>query len=575
MIVIDQKSSLDFEAKKFLIFTINVLQELGFKVFMCRRSRKGSLIKKGSIILDDNCDFLYTFLSSQLKKYRIKVRLYKKGVPSGDVVQLAYPLIGILSCNGVSSESVMNISSILNSLGFFRKIFLTPEALDTQLKNLDVLIIPAGDSTQIAMEIGEERAKRIYDFVLSGGSLIGICAGAFLLLKLDGKALSPTDDQYVLTQNMLGQIQADLVNNTSSFTFVGWKYKRFRDGSMRVYPIAGPISCKLQKKDSLLFEIPKKFELWQEGPVAYVKDDSEVLIKGDVLDVGKRIGASFRDNTRISNFDVLVVKKVGSGSYFFVSSRIENKKFVWGQMILANILLSLKQRTNYEQNVLESPVSFDFKVVQRKFMNLRYLAKSFKKLSNVLTISVPSLYSIFPEYLFYEVLDSANSLRLLGNKATKLLNKDIRMLIEMKRLRNLEISFDELNYNLRNENDKLSLDLILRTRKAMEYYFNYSEKAVSALSALVSKMEKEANEIQLEILSGDIDSSFTRLKLLLCNIHGGYCMVYPWYEEYKKLEKLDEQCYPGVFSPFLGIEGEAIRLLSISRFLRNSLVDSN
>jgi hypothetical protein len=571
LIIIGFKSSADTYAKKIAVFYSNLLQALGFRVFVPLKAKRKPLLPRGSILIDDNNNSsVYELLKNVLEKYGLTVKKIEVSSESG-LSKVSFPLVGILSGYGVSLNSLINLSLTLDSLGFYKKIFLTTDTLRENLAKIDVLIIPGGDHTKIAAELGEENAKLIYDFVKSGGTLIGICAGSFLQLKPDSSEISPNDDTYILTRNMLGQIKAKIFNDSLKNNFIGWSYKVYRDNGLRTYPIMGPVLCNAKKtSSSFLVGLPKKFELWQEGPIVSVSDDSEVVIRGAVPKKNKRLGIKLKGNIKLSNFDLLVSKTIELGKYVFVSAHLEDPRFPAGQILLANILWnSPKKVSEVGQNSSEKFSEFSPQVAHKKIENTRYLINSMLNLNRILTNMLPYVEVNLPEYMSYEVLDLSSSLRRVSLILKKLIKIDQKIIVEEERHKKIMESIRRLDPSLRDSSDEFILGLIHKVSNDRSHYMNYSERAISALTLLTSKLEKELSEVLLNFLKEVSYLDYEKLKLAITASYGGFCLMLPWYDSVPRVKKVSEQSFPGIFPPVLSIYGEAKELLNTSKLIRN------
>lgn len=571
LIIIGFKPSADARARQIAIFYSNLLQALGFHVFVPLKAKRKSSLHKDSILVDDsNNASIYELLKNILEKFGLSVKKIEVSSESS-LRQVSLPLVGILSGYGVSLNSLINLSLTLDSLGFYKKIFLTADTLRENLARIDVLIIPGGDHTKIAAELGEENAKLIYDFVKSGGTLVGICAGSFLQLKPDSSEISPNDDTYILTRNMLGQIKAKVFNDSLKSNFVGWSYKVYRNNGVRTYPIVGPVLCNVKKtSSSLLIGLPKKFELWQEGPIVSVFDNSEVILRGTIPKKNKRLGIKLKSNLKLSTFDLLVSKTIELGKYIFISAHLEDPRFPVGQILLANILWnSTKKVSETNQKSSEKFLEFSPQVLHKKIENTRYLINSMFNLNKTLTNMLPYIELNLPEYVFYEILDLSSSLRRTSLILKKLIKIDQKIILEEERHKKIAESIKRLDSSLKDSADDFILSLIYKTSSDRSHYMNYSERAISALTLLTSRLEKELSEVLLSFLKEFSYSDYEKLKLAISAFYGGFCLMLPWYDNVPKVKKVTEQSFPGIFSPILSIYGEAKELLNTSKLVRN------
>ena len=89
--------------------------------------------------------------------------------------------ICIYSGNGTSKENIIQLESFLKSYYDFNIVLLTPENLERYLTDplTKLLIIGGGRDIPYAYSLNGKLNKIIKEFVNSGGSYFGICAGAY------------------------------------------------------------------------------------------------------------------------------------------------------------------------------------------------------------------------------------------------------------------------------------------------------------------------------------------------------------------------------------------------------------
>jgi len=101
--------------------------------------------------------------------------------PSSSLIK--YPEIGIYTGNG-SSHSWLWLIDLFENYGLYDISFINGEdILKDKLNKIDIFIVSGGDTFAIGEEIGEVGSGKVKDFLENGGSYIGICAGAYLMLN--------------------------------------------------------------------------------------------------------------------------------------------------------------------------------------------------------------------------------------------------------------------------------------------------------------------------------------------------------------------------------------------------------
>ena len=94
-------------------------------------------------------------------------------------------MIAIYTGEGASHSWTWFVE-ILEKNGFSNMIFLDAEQVrQGQLKKVNTFILGGGDAFAIAGGLGEKGAAVIKEFIVSGGTYLGSCAGAYLLMDMD------------------------------------------------------------------------------------------------------------------------------------------------------------------------------------------------------------------------------------------------------------------------------------------------------------------------------------------------------------------------------------------------------
>src|SRR3990172_9623596 len=150
---------------------------------------------------------------------------------------LPYPKIGIYSGNG-SSHSWLWLVDLLENYFLYDISFLNGKnILKDDLNHIDIFIVSGGDTFAIAEEIGEEGSNKIKSFLESGGTYIGICAGAYLMLKSSKTPLN----FFNFTGGKIKNISSSIPEPLSMSYKFSIKY-----GCQYLYhPVRGPVEIKL------------------------------------------------------------------------------------------------------------------------------------------------------------------------------------------------------------------------------------------------------------------------------------------------------------------------------------------
>lgn len=107
---------------------------------------------------------------------------------------LHYPKVGIY-VGGGASHSWLWFVELLENIGLYDLYFLHETDIgEGGLGKLDILLVGGGDTFAIAESLGENGANALRRFIGKGGTYIGSCAGAYLLLDLSGPPFDPFSD---------------------------------------------------------------------------------------------------------------------------------------------------------------------------------------------------------------------------------------------------------------------------------------------------------------------------------------------------------------------------------------------
>lgn len=91
--------------------------------------------------------------------------------------------IGIYNGQGVWGESVTAMLQAAEYYGYSSELFEEQAIFDDALDRYLIIVLPGGDPREIAVSIGPVGANRIKNFVMYGGSLLGLGGGAAVVGK--------------------------------------------------------------------------------------------------------------------------------------------------------------------------------------------------------------------------------------------------------------------------------------------------------------------------------------------------------------------------------------------------------
>lgn len=104
---------------------------------------------------------------------------------------LYYPRAGIYVGKG-ASHSWLWLVELLDSIGWYDVSFFSEHDVHTGgLRDLNLFLVGGGDTYAIAEALSCQGARGLRGFIKQGGIYIGSCAGAYLLLDLNGPPFEP------------------------------------------------------------------------------------------------------------------------------------------------------------------------------------------------------------------------------------------------------------------------------------------------------------------------------------------------------------------------------------------------
>lgn len=244
-----------------------------------------SLSLRGKKVRADAGDFLLSCDGGLSTK--VKFMCEEKGVNAlkvgsaikAHVIPLRRSVLAIYHDFGISGESLINLAKALRQLGFSRLVFLTSVTLHEKLPEVDVLFLPAGDSSIIAQGLELGGAEAIRDFVANGGCFVGMCDSALLaaLPSTPERAIGPREQEFQGPASLLRMLQCDVLNEFRELPAPSCAYRNFGP-TVRVNAFQGKVLVKVTKPSHPIMYGYKGFiELYADGPIFATTTGSESL----------------------------------------------------------------------------------------------------------------------------------------------------------------------------------------------------------------------------------------------------------------------------------------------------------
>ena len=153
---------------------------------------------------------------------------------------VSYPRIGIYTGNG-SSHSWLWLAELFEKYGLYDISFINGENIQNDaLDRINIFIVSGGDTFAIAEEIGENGSNKIRDFLENGGSYLGICAGAYLMLNSSKTPL----DFFNLTGGKIKNLSSSLPLSVN----MSYKFSMPYGCQYLYHPVRGSMQIKLLGK---------------------------------------------------------------------------------------------------------------------------------------------------------------------------------------------------------------------------------------------------------------------------------------------------------------------------------------
>jgi len=488
--------------------------------------------------------------------------------------RLRTPVVGLYSGYGTSPRSLIELHDILEETGFNLISFMDSQDLEEALSRVDVLIMPGGDSTEIALSLGPDNARSIRKFVEAGGTYLGICAGSFLAVSFAQGSFGPNHQSFSAVQQVLGNVNARLLNDVAESPGTPmWSYKNFGN-VLRVYPYEGDVEFRAKKRsDPIALGLPSKFILRMAGPVFKVKDSADVV----AVSVGPvpttTYGVKPKDaHPLFMQFDAIVRKKVGSGFYVLSSPHIESRDHPEGPVLLANSLLSAVSGT-VSLSVSTGSQALDAKQTSLLMASMvdqsDELSRSLLRLSAYLAVLVPLVHGAGQVRHWSKIAELDHSMSYLSEKSQDVTRMTVELILEQEYLDKLLASVSKVIAGTKVVNMEAQhlIPLLSRVDQERNSMIATAGRALPALAMVSLKLEKEAAELISKLTKGDDLDVLKETAMLVQKIAGDRAHYVPWYDGREGLAS-DEPPTHGILSPLMGVHAKMKRVRSISRAVR-------
>jgi len=559
-----------------LFLKLNELLSLGIEAKRVTKSSRGKgeeNVSAGDFLIDENsldgASGLARRMADEIGLKVTKMSTYDQDSTS----RIRTPVVGLYCGYGTSPRSLIQLHEAFEKTGFNLVSFVDSRDLGNALSNLDLLVVPGGDSTEIALSIGAENALSIRRFVEAGGTYLGICAGAFLGISSVTGTLGPRHQSFSSCQDVLGIVKVQLANEPSEVPRVPmWSYRNY-EAVVRVYPYEGELRFKPKKKsDPLTMGLPSSFLLRMEGPVFKVKDSADVLVVSDGILPTTTLGVRPSGaGSLFEQFDAIVRKRLGSGCYVLSSPHIEQPEPPEGTVLLSNVLFSAVSGT-LSLSVPPSPQKLEVRSASLLLASIvdqsDELSRSMQRLSQYLLVLVPLLYGTASARYFQDVMALSDMLRRLSGESRELAQIAVDVVEEQQLLDKLLVSLTRgTGQASMAGNPQQLVSLVNRVGQERDLMIATAGRALPALTMMSLRLEKEATELVSKLTKGEEVDVLKETSTLIEKIQGGKALFVPWYDGREGFVS-DEPASQGIVSPLMGVRAKMRYVKSLSRATR-------
>ncbi|MBI5376908.1 MAG: hypothetical protein HZA77_15860 [Candidatus Schekmanbacteria bacterium] len=283
-----------------------------------------------------------------------------------------------------ASHSFIWLIELFEIYGLFDIKFVKSEDIRSGiLGKTDVLIISGGDSFAVAGSLEEAAALAIKSFIENGGTYVGICAGAYLMLRSSKSPL-----HYF---NMTSGKIANLSSRLPEAKALEYKYSTPYGCSYIFHPVRGEISVTLCEFGLFQKEGVIKAPVYG-GP--FIKNDGSIIplsffrdfTESTLFLVDNEIAASICRGSIVSGY-----KTLGKGILFFFSTHMEHPDYpeanelfirlITGDPLISRMLLRGKDKTSLKNETPYRPSNnSSYKKFRKNLSLMRLVAAGLEKI---------------------------------------------------------------------------------------------------------------------------------------------------------------------------------------------------
>lgn len=490
---------------------VNNFLEAGFRVgrFIGLRGTRDTGLKPGDFVVGIDDPYSESLAEDLGEEYGMRIKPLK-AVDQRRIAWLRNPLIGIYSGSGVSMRYLREAVGALFNMGF-RRISLLPGPLTfDDLNALDALIVGDGDSFEMLRSLEREEAEMIKRFIESGGTYIGICAGALLPLK----PINPDVSAYgrVEAWDELQLVECELLSDMVSESCLVLSGRRLNE-VLRTYPLMGLVKSRIIRRGLLTLGYKGDISMFHTGPIVKILRARQVLGKMVLPSTNVEYGIS-RDEARrmIGGASSIALAEHGFGKIVLFFSHVESNETPFAHGLLGNAVL-LRTYSDGRKNEIRPNEAVGREALREASESCRILRlvrdSAFKVIDQMDGI-IPWLYA-------GRLLEEANKLSMLKQIMNSIFEEDV-ITDSIREFVKAEELLQELGKKMSTLPQMMVLSNDLMEWK---YVISKARKALTPILEKIMKIQEMMADLSVAVVSSTEEEIKVKFDLLYNSIVGG------------------------------------------------------
>jgi len=485
---------------------------------------------------------------------RVKLACEEKGVRAqkvgsavrAHVAPLRRPVVAIYHDFGIHGESLVNLTAALRRLGFSRLVFLTSSTIHERLPEVDVLFLPAGDSSVIAQGLELGGADVMRDFVAKGGCLVGMGDNALLaaLPSTPERMIGPKEQEFQGPASLLRMLQCDVLNEFVELPAPNLAYRSYGP-TVRVNAFQGEVLMKVMKPSHpIMFGYEGIIELYADGPIFATTTSSENLCafhkpaKGTLHNLSEAL--AWRLATDRS---AIVSGTFRAGKVVLASAQIERPSMPSTWPLLGNILFwctSSRPPSTPLDDTVTPPQGDAFRLVDAALNELASIQGEISSLGPRMEMLIPRLLATLGQEAVDPWISSSRALSEVVGSCAGLSSSFLTSAQAFARARDLRASIELLASSKGGwpKGIEPCLSALSKAEGEVISVLSTASRALKILRAITEQMRRGVTEVaSLAELEATIKADSATIRTLRCSaltvvaaLVGGAPFHSPWYD---------------------------------------------